>query len=302
MGVPSRELDIPLGPAVAWARTQLCARGHDAVRWRPLQRATTAAVHAAIDADGRAIAVLKCTRAGRGFTLERAALQRAAGLRDGDGRPGCPELLAHEASLRALLMTVVEGDDAIDLDATRREAVWHAAGRLRRRFDAIAIDDDPVPLADAIARRFSLWLGKARAHLRASIVDAVAARVDPSPLVGCARRFCHRDFAPRNWRVAPEGTVACVDFGHARGDHAWVDAVRACAPPHADPILARAFVRGWGVAVDATVRAQLRQLLLLHGLCTATWGRAHGAAEFIAAGDETLDRVLADDDVLALGS
>ncbi|MBX7082914.1 MAG: aminoglycoside phosphotransferase family protein [Nannocystaceae bacterium] len=305
MGDPSRDLETAMlaaqiGPAAAWAHQQLRARGHDAVRWRPLQRGTTAAVYAAIDAEGAAVAVLKCARASRGFALECTALQRAAGLRGADGRPGCPELLAHAPSLRALLMTVVEGDDAVDLDLAHHDAVWHAAGQLRRRFDAIAIDDDAVPLSDAFARRFGVWLGRARAHLPPAIVQAVAARVDPSPLQGSVRRFCHRDFAPRNWRVASDGTVACVDFGHARGDHPWVDAVRACAPPLADPIRTRAFVRGWGVAVDATAIAGAQQLLLLHGLCTATWGRAHGAPEFVAAGDETLRRVLADEDVLAL--
>ncbi|MFO0637158.1 MAG: hypothetical protein U0168_30400 [Nannocystaceae bacterium] len=202
--------------------------------------------------------------------------------------------------MRALLMTVVEGDDAIDLDATRREAVWHAAGPAPS-LDAIAIDDDPVPLADAIARRFAR-LGKARAHLRGSIVDAVAARVDPSPLGKLRAALRHRDFAPRN------------SAGRARG-RGGLRRLRPCARGpcvgRRGPGLSAAERRsdpGAGVRAGLGcrgrchgARAQLRQLLL-HGLCTATWGRAHGAAEFIAAGDETLDRVLADDDVLALGS
>ncbi|MBK6917809.1 MAG: hypothetical protein IPH07_10450 [Deltaproteobacteria bacterium] len=287
--------------ALVWASAELGAPSADRLVARRCGGGTTAAVFVLHDPrdHSRAIAVLKCVRADRGFARECEALRAADGLVEAD-HCGAPRLLAAAPALRALLMTHVAGADAVDAIARHPSdaiAIWAGAGALRRRLDAVPCgDDDPVAIGDALSRRFRVWLGRARAHLPAPLCDAIAARIDTSPFEGHRRVACHRDFDPRNWRVQGHGAdlqVACVDFGHARGDHPLTDLVRACVPLQPDAPRVLAFLRGWGRELDARAWACARQLALLQGLCTATWGRAHQAPEFIAAGDAALQHVLA---------
>ncbi|HWB81640.1 MAG TPA: aminoglycoside phosphotransferase family protein [Nannocystaceae bacterium] len=242
--------------------------------------ATTAYVWR-IELDHREPIILKQHARGRGFTQERTALQQVAPLAD-----RVPQLLAADEALRAIAITTLPGEDAITSPPT--PALFHAAGTLRAAFDRLAItEDDPIPLADAIAARRDRWLARATRWLDATTITRAHTAIDPTAFTHRTRRFCHRDFGPHNWRRDPTrpAWLGCLDFGHTRPDDPLVDLVRATAPPHDDPTLVAAFLAGWGIASDAAAETALRWL---HAIATATWGREHNDPVFTALGDAAL--------------
>jgi Ser/Thr protein kinase RdoA (MazF antagonist) len=228
----------------------------------------------------RAPLILKLCGPGRAFTQELTALTWIATLGD-----AVPHLVASSPELRAILMTELQREDAIATPPT--PATWRAAGRIRAAFDRLDVDDDPAPLAIAIAQRRDHWLARARAHLDPATIARARIAIDPAAFEARTRSFCHRDFGPHNWRRDPARPqwLGCVDFGQARADDPLVDLVRACAPPHDAPELRDAFIEGWGRAPDPAAEPALAWL---HAIATATWGREHDDPAFIALGDLAL--------------
>lgn len=255
--------------------------GHE-VALEPLRGGTMADVFAVRRAADAPCAALKIVRSKGAWTRESAALRLANGLGD-----RCPRLLAASADLCAIAMTWIPGGDP-----TERIAAWRGAGELRRLLDAVPVDADPLPLDRALARRFAGWLHRARTVLPATTCAAIAARFDASIFADRPRHLCHRDFGPHNWRIDHD-TLRCVDLGHARVDDPLVDLVHATVPPFDTPAHVDAFTSGWGITLDDATWRRIRQLALLHGLATTTWGHMHRAPRFVALGDAVLRRSLA---------
>lgn len=246
--------------------------------------------------DGHALAYLKQHRVPDKWHRERTILVR---LREPPAA-AVPELLESDGELLLLLLGVCAGGPAtsISLTASDERALHEQAGRFRRRLDEVASDgdDDPLPLPEALTRRLHAWLGRARSSLAPALRQRVAAAFDPRPFEGVTRRWCHRDLAPHNWIVQPSEhgpRLSVIDFGQARPDAWLVDVLKLWDDAWArDPALAGAFFAGYGRTLDATEHAQLRQLALLHGLATATWGDHHAHARFSAHGRAVLARAL----------
>ncbi|HEY8377557.1 MAG TPA: phosphotransferase, partial [Nannocystis sp.] len=108
-----------------------------------------------------------------------------------------PRLLAVDLDARALALTRLPG-----LHLSPGTSSMHtAAGRFARALHTLAVvDDDPIPLADAIGARLDAWHDRARGLLtpaeRGALARLAAGR---DAFVGVARVPCHRDFTPDNW-------------------------------------------------------------------------------------------------------
>lgn len=246
--------------------------------------------------DGEAIAYLKQHRVRDKWHRERTILGR---LREPPAAP-VPALLASDGDALLLLLGACPGVPAteVPLSAHDERSLHEQAGRFRRRLDDVAIagDDDPLPLPEALTRRLHAWLMRAKSSLPPALRQRVAAAFDPRPFEGATRRWCHRDLAPHNWIVQPSEPgprLSVIDFGQARPDAWLVDVLKLWDDAWArDPTLAEAFFTGYGRTLDATEHAQLRQLALLHGLATAAWGDRHAHARFSAHGRAVLARAL----------
>lgn len=243
-------------------------------------------------------AFLKLHRTADKWRRERTILERLA---EPPATPvPVPEVLAAQAEGHALLLGACPGGLASSRSwspADERQLHEHA-GRLRRRLDAVPVDDDDVlPLPEAMKRRLRAWLERARPTLAAPLVQAVETAFDPRCFEGAVRRWSHRDLAPHNWIVEPTATglrLRVIDFGQARPDVWLVDVLKLWDGPWVrDPTLADAFWRGYGRRPSPLERAQLRALALLHGLATATWADRHGHAALSAHGRAVLTRALA---------
>jgi hypothetical protein len=250
----------------------------------PCTRGTTSRVWCVETTNGRF--AVKLHGRGRAFAQERAALTRLP------ADDAWPRLVANDPEQLALVMTWLAGTpaSASHLDAATRTKAFANAGALRQRFDAIAIvEDDPLPLAEALDARMT--------HALASIDPDVAAQVrvrwNPRVFAGATRRFCHRDFAPHNWLVGDDASLRCIDFGHARADHPLVDLARALSPVWGDPKARASLLAGYARELDDGERAQLRQLELLDAVATAAWGRRRDDAALDAGGHAAIAAWLA---------
>ena len=92
---------------------------------------------------------------------------------------------------------------------------------------------------------------------------------------------CHRDWQPRNWLTAADGSVAVIDFGNSRVGYWWQDFERLWwSEWRADPELARGFFAGYGTPLDETTRLQLRATATQWLLSTIVWADEVDDASF----------------------
>ena len=213
-------------------------------------------------------AVLKRYRSHRAWRQAHDAL---VGWRDAAGEDlRIPRVLDADAGPLSLLIEHLPG--AHPGDSWRED--WELARRLGRGLAALhgvpVEDRDPVPLAEACARRMEGWLSRARGVINPSIVQRVAARFRPEALAGRTRRPCHRDVEPANLLLANDAPLGLIDFEHARLDDPLVDIARTWdGRPLAQSPFTAALIAAWGRPAP---EAALRVHGLLHGvatLCTA---------------------------------
>ncbi len=236
------------------------------------------------DADGREW-IVKQFGSARGFAQERRALGEWLAGRTRLGGARVPSLRAADAQLAALIVEGLDGKpvDGLELDVQR------AAGRFLAALHALAIvDDDPLPLADALERRTAAWLR--RCALEPELAAIVERHGPRAELFVDARRVpCHRDFAPRNW-LWDGASLAVFDFEHARSDLALVDLAKLrvdCWAGRSD--LEQAFFAGYGRTLSDLERERLRALVVLHGLASLVWGREHGEPQHVDEGLRALE-------------
>jgi hypothetical protein len=204
--------------------------------------------------------VVRAHGPGRGYQQERAAAAFVGG----------PRVVACDDASRWLLIDRVPGRDAGPDD-------WRAGGAALRRLHTTPwIDDDPVPVADAWARRV--------AAARAAVPEA---GVGADGLTG-ARVPCHRDAGPYNWRVDDDGAVRLVDWEHARADHPAVDLAAVVGLAHPDDPHVRAFLDGYGASPDE--EAWLPAAVSLRALGAIAWARRRRDAAWEADGWAMLRR------------
>jgi hypothetical protein len=233
------------------------------------------------------------THAGSG-SAARDALLPAAPPHVASAR--APTLLAHDARALALAIDLAPGA-RLSLgthDSTAARGAHAAAGRFARALHALAVvDDDPVPLLDAVSARLAAWHGRAAGLLSPAERDGLDRLARRRDAFADARRVaCHRDFTPDNWLLAG-ASLSVLDFEHARLDAAEVDLVKLRADVWpAEPALADAFLGGYGpLTVDAAARLDV--LLGLHAVATLAWAERHDDPAFRALGRRALDVALA---------
>jgi Ser/Thr protein kinase RdoA (MazF antagonist) len=275
------------------------ARLGAAVRLQPASNPDGEALVWRVDVDDGATAgrepraFLKLHRTADKWRRERTILERLA---EPPAAP-VPVVLAAEPEGHALLLGARPGVLASSQSWSQPDerSLHEQAGRLRRRLDAVAVDDpDPLPLPEAMQRRLRAWLERARPTVAEPLRRAVEASFDPGCFEGATRRWSHRDLAPHNWIVEPGPHLAVIDFGQARPDVWLVDVLKLWDGPWVhDPTLADAFWRGYGRRPSPIEETQLRALALVHGLATAAWGDRHGHASLSAHGRVVLTRALA---------
>lgn len=255
------------------------AAGRPGARWSEATRDATQSRVWRLEGAGPTVYV-KVHRTPGKYRRERVALQALA------GRDLAPALLRFDDALRVLVIAECPGE-APGADPVVDGPAWRAAGAALAAAHRLPCPADPLPLDVALARRLDGWRSRAARWLPAAVVRGLADRVHPAAFAGAGRVFCHRDYAPRNWRVAG-GRCRMFDLEHAGPDAPEADWVEAWAADRDGALLA-AFAAGYGRRPDPE---RLETLLALHALGTATWGRQHDDPAYIARGDRLMRRLL----------
>ena len=237
-------------------------------------------------------AFLKRHRDRRKFDQERAAyadwcpgLEAAATL-----------LAATEAPGPALLVDAAPGvplAQLTSLSVDTERAHWFRAGAFLAALHALPHEDeDELCLPDAWSRRAEAWVRRAGSTITREEADEVLSLTSaPWPETAeLPRRVpCHRDFTPRNW-IVTDGSLAVIDFEHARPDWALVDLARALEEiPEGRDDLVDALWAGYGTD-RAALEAFLPRVLAAQAIAKIAWAREHGDARFERSGRELLRR------------
>jgi aminoglycoside phosphotransferase len=223
--------------------------------------------------DGRALIVKSPADVAK-FDAEQHAFRHWAPALEGH----VPELVAAYRDLRLLVLSKVPGQIGDTSAATFREA-----GRLLRLLQDAEPSATVVDFADSCRVRFDTWVARARPGLlRSTEVDFVAEQLErvaeyPDPVAVP----CHRDWQPRNWLTADDGTVSVIDFGNARLGYWFQDFERMWWNEWREvPALGMAFFDGFGSTLDVDARSQLRATSALWLLTTIVWSDEVGDETF----------------------
>jgi len=215
-------------------------------------------------ADGTAL-IVKQPRAVDKFDAELHTYRHWAPALEGH----VPDLVAADRDTRVLVFSKKPGEIGDGSVSTFREA-----GRLLRLLNGAEPPTSMVGFAAACRVRFDTWVRRARPVLLDAaevefVVEQVSRLADfPDP----AGVPCHRDWQPRNWLTALDGSVAVIDFGNARVGHWLQDFERMwwtewCTAPE----LGHAFFEGYGRTLSDDERTQLRATSILWLLTTVVW-------------------------------
>ncbi len=202
--------------------------------------------------------------------------------------PHVPELLAENRDARVLVFSKLPGEIG-DLSTS----TFRQAGRLSRLLHDAEPPTTLVDFSVAYRDRFDSWTRRARPGLLDTAeVEFVAGQLRrlaefPDP-IGVP---CHRDWQPRNWLTAEDGSVSVIDFGNARVGHWFEDFERMWWTEwRTAPELGRAFFEGYGRTLSGDDRVQLRATSVLWLLTTIIWAAevvdvAFGDIDDVAFGD-----------------
>ena len=215
-------------------------------------------------ADGTAL-IVKQPRAVDKFDAELHAYRHWAPAL----APNVPDLVAADRDTRVLVFSKMPGEIGDESVSTFREA-----GRLLRLLNGAEPPTSMVGFAADSRARFDTWVRRARPGLLDEaevefVGDQVSRLADfPDP----AGVPCHRDWQPRNWLTAPDGSVAVIDFGNARVGHWFQDFERMWWTEwRTAPELGHAFFEGYGRTLSDDERTELRATSILWLLTTVVW-------------------------------
>lgn len=257
--------------------------------------------------DGQDGVVVKQFRSDRAFAQERDAYTRWLHHLP-EETAALVAVLA--APVRALVLRRLPGEALVTggVGEAVERAAHRRAGSFLRALHALPDPDrDPLPLREAVERRYAAWLARVSPRLTAQDAAQMRAlgerlRADAGLFARARRVPCHRDFTPSNWLIDgphEDGQISrlerffVVDFEHAQLDTPLLDLVKLWTAVWGDrPDLEAAFFAGYGRSLQADERVELQVLAAMHAMATVAWAHDHADAAFAQLGARALRRVL----------
>lgn len=209
-----------------------------------------------------------------------------------------PRLVAADATLRAVVLTAVEGRPlhGMVLPSDEERRVFRAIGQLAARIHASPLPAASPGTAPVVpGAKLERHLDGARPHLRPgdeeyvrSVVNG-AVRLPPLEAV-----VTHADLQLRNPLRAGDGTLRVFDFERSEPGPAVRDLVRLSDAWHGRPDLLAAFLAGYGRPLSPAEQARLVIDAALDSVSGIAYGSDHGDLELVERGRRTLARLRAE--------
>ncbi|MFF9854128.1 phosphotransferase [Streptomyces litmocidini] len=205
-----------------------------------------------------------------------------------------PRLVAADATLRAIVLTAVEGRPlhGMVLPSDEERQVFRAIGELAARIHASPLPAAAPGTAPVVPHaKVERHLEGARPHLRPgdeeyvrSVVDS-AVRLPPVDAV-----VTHGDLQLRNLLRADDGTLRVFDFERSETQSAVRDLVRLLDHFEGRKDLYEAFFDGYGRPLTEDERARLLVETALDAVSGIAFGSKTGDPELVERGRRTLLR------------
>lgn len=203
-----------------------------------------------------------------------------------------PELLGHDASCRAVLLSEVPGQPLEQ--SAQTPLIYRQAGKFLRALHQFPQEDGDIPLREAYEKRLTAWCRRAQGKLPEEDVRWLSAGMERTlPLLSHSMRRvpCHRDFRPRNWLVGG-GQLKVIDFEHSRPDLALSDFEHLYLEHWTERAdFAGAFWEGYGRELSREEEEILIGCCCLNVLATLSWATEHADREFHQRGRRMLARL-----------
>jgi len=195
-----------------------------------------------------------------------------------------PQVVARDDALGAFLFTALPGAGTVDaVSEIAEQATAHRlAGRFLQALHALPL---PAPAPDVGAHMRALIGEYVLPHggfFDQETFDWMVATLDEGrPFAGAPFVCAHRDCSPRNWILAPDGSLGVIDWERAQPDVWLADVTRMEFDTWpARPALRNAFFEGYGRPLDARVMRQIRLATLIHAAGSIAWAVPRGDTEF----------------------
>jgi hypothetical protein len=225
--------------------------------------------------------------------------------------PLAPQALGWREQPEAVLLTECSGADAkLVVDGVAMERLWTQAGNWLKRFHVRTNDwignvgTDGAPNGHTtsdpmfhVTKTFESRLRQGRDTGLFSVDEIEFAertfRASSTSLVGARAHSVHRDFHPRNWLAARDGTLtAVIDFEHARWDLRASDLSRPWDEEfRRHPRLVDAFYEGYG-RPDQRFMSQIQTFRLYANVVSAVSAEEVGDVEYSRFNHEALRRLM----------
>ena len=175
-------------------------------------------------------------------------------------------------------------------NAEQELKIYRRAGQWLKNFHNILyIDDDPIPLVEAVLNRAKDWLKRAEPYVDFVTLGWVQGQVESLiPFLQDKKRVpCHRDYSARNWLF--EGELYVIDFEHCRPEYWLFDLEKLWSEVWVDkPQLKEAFFAGYGYHLTSEEEKCLRAFAALSAVTKIAWSLEQGENDYAVVGRKLL--------------
>ncbi len=209
-----------------------------------------------------------------------------------------PEVVARSEPLEALVLTSLADASPVTAlrDARTRRQAFRRAGRFLRALHDLPIAEQAPDAVEHMRGVIDRYVLAHAGAFDAATVDRILTELDDArPFEGTPFVCAHRDYSPRNWTFATDGTLSVFDWERAQGDVWMADITRMEFDTfHDEPALRDAFFAGYGRALTPRDRAQIRLAMLIHAVASAGWAAQRSETHFEDLARRVVQRLLAE--------
>lgn len=197
----------------------------------------------------------------------------------------CPRVISStEEPEPAILMTHLGGKTPTPSESNLIPTSRLAGASLRALHQLPIQDHDPMPIEEALRKRFEEVTSSAKSWLGGGLSEFVQRAADSTADLPTRKRVpCHGDYVGRNWRIDGDVPFAILDFENAKMNILETDFLKLHMESWThDTASKHAFLESYGTTWSPAMASWVSVLEILYLVGTVNWGQAKKANETAA--------------------